>query len=370
MFPPQCLFCAHTNPAGAKFCNECGAPLHLRPCNRCEAINDQVAKNCYQCGIALSMPGTAPETAPAWPALDPVAASASLSDLCLESGHASLTESVTERQDVRPLQSGDETAAGDRAVEVIAHAPRAPAEDMTSPVSTENRAADAIPLHDPGTTTEPHRLSRSTLAAVLSVALLTAVGVSGYYAYRHQTELVPPLSAAVPNPAVPTEVTAPPANPSVTPATAAAGDDGRMRAPGESDTTTTPQRISTTDQAAPPQQSATEPAEVAKAPSAAAPAQQLDAQAGEAAKAPSATAPAQQSATQAGEDAKKAPSATAAVAAQPRHKTPRTGARRRTATHSSANSSASTKQDAAAAAPVQKRAKAKRKPVPQSDVVR
>ena len=344
MFPPPCPFCAHTNPAGAKFCNECGAPLHLRPCNRCEAVNNQVDKNCYKCGIALSMPCIAHEAAPVRPALDAVAASASLGDLCFESGHAPLTESVTERQDVRLRQSGDETAAArDGAVEVITHAPRSTGEDMTSPIFTEDRVADAIPLHDLGAATGPHPLSRVALPAVLSVALLTAVGVSAYYAYRQQTQLVGPLSAGPPNPAVPADVTASSVNQSVTRATGPDRDDGQMPTPSESDTATTTQRISTTDQAALPQQPATEAPEVAKA--------------------PSATAPAQQSPTQAAEVVK-APSATAAVAAEPHHKILRTGARRRTATHSAANPFASTNQDAAAAAPVQKRAKAKRKPVP------
>jgi len=29
-----CLFCDHANPAGAKYCNECGSALHLKPCDR------------------------------------------------------------------------------------------------------------------------------------------------------------------------------------------------------------------------------------------------------------------------------------------------------------------------------------------------
>jgi hypothetical protein len=343
VFPPECPFCAHTNLADAKFCNECGAPLHLRPCNRCEAVNNQVDENCYKCGRALSMPSTAHEAAPEWPALDTVGASASLGDLCFESGHAPITASVMEGQDARLRQSGDGTAAArDFAVEVITHAPRSPGEDMTSPVPTEDHPADAIPLHDPGAATVPRPLSRLALAVVLSVALLTAVGVSAYYAYRHQTQLVGPLSAAPANPALPTDVTAPTGNQSVTGAKASDGDAGPMPTGSESDTATTPQQISTTDQAAPPRQPATQAAEVAKA--------------------PSATAPAQQSATQAAEIAK-APSARAAVAAEPRHKPLRTGAKRRIATHSAANPAASTNQEAAAAAPVQKNAKAKRKPV-------
>ncbi len=363
MSPPQCPFCAHTNPADAKFCNECGAPLHLRPCNRCEAVNNQVDENCYKCGMALSMPCTAHEAAPVWPALNTVAASASPGDLCFESGHAPLTESVTEGQDVRLRQPDDETAAAhDCAVEIVPRAPRSPGADMTSPVSTEDRTANAIPLHDFGTATGPHLLSRLALVVVLSAAVLTAVGVSAYYAYRHQTQPGGPLSAVPPNPAVPTDVTVPPADPSVARATSPEGDDGQMPTPSEGDTPTTPQRVTISDQAAPSQQPATEAGEVAKAPSAMASAQQFDTQPAEVAKAPSATAPAQQSATQAAEVAK-APSATAAVAAEPRPKPLRAGARRRIATHSAANPSNSTNQDAAAAVPVQKKAKAKRKPV-------
>ena len=348
MLPPQCPFCAHTNPSGAKFCNECGAPLHLRPCNQCDAINDQVAKNCYKCGAAFAMPYTAPEAAPVLPAVDTVAASASLDDLCIESGYASLTESVTESQDVRLREPDDETAAAhDRAVEIVPRAPRSPGADMTSPVSTEDRTANAIPLHDFGTATGPRPLSRLPLAVVLSAAVLTAVGVAAYYAYRHQTQPDGLLSAPPPNPAVPTDVTVPPANPSVARATGPESDDGQMPMPSEGDTPTTPQRVTISDQAAPSQQPATE--------------------AGEVAKAPSAMASAQQPATQVAEVAK-ARSATTAVAADPHHKILRTGARRRTATQSTmANPSASTNQDTAAAAlPVQKKAKAKRKPVPRA----
>jgi hypothetical protein len=50
MSASSCHFCANTNPSGAKFCNECGSPLHLKPCPRCEAITDATVTNCYQCG--------------------------------------------------------------------------------------------------------------------------------------------------------------------------------------------------------------------------------------------------------------------------------------------------------------------------------
>ena len=53
-----CNFCAHGNPEGSKFCNECGSPLNLTQCSRCEAINTVSAKQCYQCGAPLSQSET------------------------------------------------------------------------------------------------------------------------------------------------------------------------------------------------------------------------------------------------------------------------------------------------------------------------
>ena len=52
----MCPFCDHRNPAGARFCNECASPLHLKPCRGCDAINDQAAMYCHNCGAACPMP--------------------------------------------------------------------------------------------------------------------------------------------------------------------------------------------------------------------------------------------------------------------------------------------------------------------------
>ena len=53
MLSPKCEFCGHGNPADAKYCNECAAPLRLRPCNECDAVNDCMAATCYKCGANL-----------------------------------------------------------------------------------------------------------------------------------------------------------------------------------------------------------------------------------------------------------------------------------------------------------------------------
>jgi len=54
--PPECTFCHHRNPPGAKFCNECGSPLHLAPCEVCGAINNLTDTHCWQCDGALRPP--------------------------------------------------------------------------------------------------------------------------------------------------------------------------------------------------------------------------------------------------------------------------------------------------------------------------
>jgi hypothetical protein len=49
----QCRFCDHVNPAGSKFCSECGGALHLLPCPRCGAVSEVTASHCYQCQAKL-----------------------------------------------------------------------------------------------------------------------------------------------------------------------------------------------------------------------------------------------------------------------------------------------------------------------------
>ena len=80
MSPPRCLSCDHVNPAGAKFCNDCGAPLQVKRCSRCEAVNDQAAKSCYKCGTEFPAPATAAGVPPTSSAPNVTAASPALGD--------------------------------------------------------------------------------------------------------------------------------------------------------------------------------------------------------------------------------------------------------------------------------------------------
>ena len=62
-----CFCCDHCNPAGAKFCNACGTPLHLKPCKHCEAINTRAAAHCHQCGETFAFEFPTPLVAVAMP---------------------------------------------------------------------------------------------------------------------------------------------------------------------------------------------------------------------------------------------------------------------------------------------------------------
>ena len=48
----KCLACGHDNKAGEETCSACSAPLNLKVCNVCEAINVEDAARCPNCGAA------------------------------------------------------------------------------------------------------------------------------------------------------------------------------------------------------------------------------------------------------------------------------------------------------------------------------
>jgi ribosomal protein L40E len=79
----MCAFCDHRNPAGAKFCNDCASPLHLKPCKQCDAVNDQAATNCYKCGAACPVLFSTPEATPVLPAADSTPAWATPGDVAV-----------------------------------------------------------------------------------------------------------------------------------------------------------------------------------------------------------------------------------------------------------------------------------------------
>jgi hypothetical protein len=53
MFAVTCPYCRTVNKRGARFCADCGAPLHLKPCPKCGKVDDVTAKKCGSCGSAF-----------------------------------------------------------------------------------------------------------------------------------------------------------------------------------------------------------------------------------------------------------------------------------------------------------------------------
>lgn len=51
MFAIRCPYpyCQHENKPGDRFCADCGAPLHLKPCAKCGKVDDVTAKVCSSC---------------------------------------------------------------------------------------------------------------------------------------------------------------------------------------------------------------------------------------------------------------------------------------------------------------------------------
>lgn len=62
--PTQCPYCDHVSPEDSKFCNECGAALHLKPCPHCGSLNDITkTEACLRCGGAMLQQVAADEEA-------------------------------------------------------------------------------------------------------------------------------------------------------------------------------------------------------------------------------------------------------------------------------------------------------------------
>ena len=68
--PTLCPYCAHVSPLDSKFCNECGAALHLLPCPQCGSINDiTLTAHCSRCSCALHVSAFALSDFPDLPAV-------------------------------------------------------------------------------------------------------------------------------------------------------------------------------------------------------------------------------------------------------------------------------------------------------------
>jgi ribosomal protein L40E len=185
MFPHQCLFCDHVNPVGAKFCNDCGSPLHLKPCKQCEAINDHAAENCYQCGAAD--PALVIASREVESLTSGTAASARPGDEGFDHGHPARVESMMHDGDTFSPRLGDATTSNR---ETDAR------EGTGYPALETARAVHAGPLAEFRATTGPRPSLRITPTEILPALLLIALAFSAFHVYRNPLQLREWLDAA------------------------------------------------------------------------------------------------------------------------------------------------------------------------------
>ena len=165
-FPLRCPSCDHGNPVSAKFCNNCGLPVHLQPCGNCEAINDRAANRCYKCGSPLSlMPVLQPRLA--IPAGNTIASSSSAHRATADAGAPASEPAIAHPDTLASSSSADRTTAdaGARVSEPII----ADADTIASSWSARRTTADAGAL-----ASEPPIAHAGTLASSSSANRTTA----------------------------------------------------------------------------------------------------------------------------------------------------------------------------------------------------
>jgi len=190
----QCLFCKHFNPAGAAFCNGCGSPMDLQPCEACAAIDKRTARHCYKCGAEF-LPLPAPDLLVESLADEIESALAALDKPLLESplappmvdavvdGEAARTESPRLIEAIavhrRDLPDGDEQTGhreitpGDWSMPPLSSAKDAPA-SFEPAFSGAEAHAPAASASRPGNTWG------------LLLALVALVAIVAALAYHHQ----------------------------------------------------------------------------------------------------------------------------------------------------------------------------------------
>jgi hypothetical protein len=168
MPPVSCSFCDHKNPAGSKYCNECGSPLHLMPC-RCGAVNNVTDTHCYRCGAALSGPRTPAPSIP--PEAQPGDVDEELLRVLERQLEAPPAEHAAQRE---PRFDGNAPAPPLHFVEL--EQPQAPMSSPGSPSGTPAFAGNP-PERRPG------RRHGYTAAALVLAIVAAAAGVAAYDRY-------------------------------------------------------------------------------------------------------------------------------------------------------------------------------------------
>lgn len=217
MTTSTCAFCAHANPARAKFCNECASPLNMQPCRECEAVNARHAPSCHHCGAAMQ-PVADPVEAPTERIV--AEADATLATLNRElalATHASSPDAATDTSPVAAPETIAMTVAALKTVEATKDSVEVGTAHVVVDLPSEEALIAARP-HD--REWRPERRSRG-VAVALGVAVF-AIAAAALYVVQDPTAFErwmsniaapaqdqPPSSEPAPAIATPAETQAP-----------------------------------------------------------------------------------------------------------------------------------------------------------------
>lgn len=237
----RCPFCTHSNPAGARFCNECGSPLHLLPCEHCEAVNDVLSRDCYRCGAPLrSERQREPIGTQAFASVGDAVAEWEATTVVLAYGDEPRTS-------LRPIPAWSPAGTD---VERESPSMRDPAAVLDAATAHEQETfMDTLAADDNAEGRAPDRVASSARPFLTFVAAVAIVGLAalGVYTFIQRGEApieAQPLPPPIPAPAT-ADVPPPPAEP----------PQAREPALPEADTPTTPAPTTSPRTESPPTES-------------------------------------------------------------------------------------------------------------------
>ena len=197
MLPSSCSFCDHANPAGAKYCNECGSPLHLMLC-KCGAVNNVTDARCHGCGADVSGPHTPAPSIPLGAQLRDV------DEELLRAYERQLEAPPAEQVTPPEPQFGGDAPALEPDFSEFEQQPQVQVSSPGGP----NATAAASPAGNPAKDRHDRRHGYMAAALVLAIVAAAAAGVASYDRYAPWlarsagTPRAPVADAASPGPAV------------------------------------------------------------------------------------------------------------------------------------------------------------------------
>ena len=174
-----CRFCAHANPERARFCNECGSQIDLKPCRRCDAVNSVNASACHECGTVF-----ADRSEPLLAAAD--SGATSHGDTAINVEHAPVPEWFAQSIDAspKPVSVFVHSPEADRVGAIVGQA-NADLPAVALPAVVETAIAQRIPADRSGDFDARTRRRSAQGAALLGLAFAIAGGA--YWVHRPST---------------------------------------------------------------------------------------------------------------------------------------------------------------------------------------